>query len=157
MPYAQLETCKPKILHNLHFKSRTITQPERPSWIPVHITENWDTDPFAYQTEKELMPAGGPHGQLLSYITEVLRIPLKKRGLMLLIDTFVLYRDSNNIRKRIGPDLLLMEDCFPVPSAYDLDIRPSPRCVIEITSPKSHFKDLHNNVPFYFSLVMVTK
>jgi len=55
-------------------------------------------------------------------------------------------------KKRIGPDLLLMEDCYPAPSAYDLDIRKPPRCIIETTSPKSHFKDLRANVPFYFGL-----
>jgi len=129
---------------------------DRPGWIPSHITENWDTDPFAYQTEEELMPAGGLHGQLLTYITEVMRGPLQKQGLMLLVDTFLLYRNSSNVKKRIAPDLLLMEDCFPAPSAYDLDIRKPPRCLIETTSPKSHFKDLKANVPFYFGLGVET-
>ncbi len=159
MSYAQLlETYKPNIVHNHRFKNRVINRIklERPGWIPAHITENWDTDPFAYQTEEELMPAGGLHGQLLTYFAEMLRIPLKKQGLMLLIDTFLLYRDSNNVRQRIGPDLLLMEDCFPAPSAYDLDTRPPPRCVIETTSPKSHYKDLKENVAFYFSLGIET-
>jgi len=73
-----------------------------------------------------------------------------------LIDTFLLYQDSNNVRKRIGPDLLLMEDCFPAPSAYDLKTRLPPRCVIETTYPKSHFKDLESNVSFYFSLGIET-
>jgi len=67
--------------------------------------ETWDTDPFAYQTLAKLMPAGGLHGQLLTYVTEVVRIPLKKPGLMLLVDTFLLYRNSSNVKKRIGPDL----------------------------------------------------
>ena len=131
-------------------------KPERPGWIPAHITENWDTDPFAYQTEAELMPAGGVHGQLLTYVTEVVRVPLKKQGLMLLVDSFLLYRDSNHVKNRIGPDLLLMEDCFPPPSSYDLDTKSPPRCLIETTSPKSHFKDLQENVPFYFSLGVET-
>jgi Uma2 family endonuclease len=129
---------------------------DRPGWIPSHITENWDTDPFAYQTEEELMPAGGLHGQLLTYIAEVVRVPLKKQGLMLLVDTFLLYRNSSNVKKRVGPDLLLMEDCFPAPPAYDLDIRKPPRCIIETTSPKSHFKDLKANVAFYFGLGVET-
>jgi len=158
MPYARVETYKPKIFHRPSFQTRARPkiQPERPGWIPSHLTENWDTDPFAYQTEEELMPAGGLHGQLLSYITEVVRIPLKKQGLMLLVDTFLLYRNSSNVKNRIGPDLLLMEDCFPAPSAYDLDTRSPPRCLIETTSPKSHVKDLQQNVPFYFSLGVET-
>jgi len=140
----------------LRMTARKKIKPDRPGWIPSHITENWDTDPFAYQTEKELMPAGGLHGQLLTYITEVVRIPLKKPGLMLLVDTFLLYRNSSNVKKRIGPDLLLMEDCYPAPSAYDLDTRKPPRCLIETTTPKSHFKDLRANVPFYFGLGVET-
>ncbi len=152
MSYALLETYEPKIFHNLQFKSRA----ERPGWIPSHITENWDSCPFAYQTEEELMPAGGLHGQLLGYIAEMLRVHLKKQGLMLLLDTFLLYRDAINVKRRIGPDLLLMEDCFPASSAYDLDIRPPPCCVIEITSPDSHFKDLQENVLFYFGLGIET-
>ncbi|MDM8558654.1 Uma2 family endonuclease [Candidatus Parabeggiatoa sp. HSG14] len=140
----------------LKIKATRKTKPERPGWIPSHITENWDTDPFAYQTEEELMPAGGLHGQLLTYIVEVLRIPLKKQSLMLLVDTFLLYRDSNKVKNRIGPDLLLMEDCFPAPSSYDLEISKPPRCIIELTSPDSHFKDLTSNVPFYFGLGVET-
>ncbi len=155
MSYAQLETYKFKV-PEFRLKAVQRSQLERPGWIPSHITENWDTDPFAYQTEKELMPAGGPHGQLLTYFTEMLRIHLKKQGLMLLVDTFLLYRNSNNVSNRIGPDLLLMEDCFPSPSVYDLDTRPPPSCVIEITSPQSHYKDLHKNVRFYFNLGIET-
>jgi len=154
MSYARLETYEPKRVPNPRLKTGLIRkrQPERPAWIPSHITENWDTDPFAYQTEEELMPAGGLHGQLLSYLTEILRVFLEKQGMMLLVDTFLLYRDSKQIKHRIGPDLLLMEDCFPAPSSYDLDTRPPPRCLIEFTSPKSHLKDLQNNVALYFGL-----
>jgi Uma2 family endonuclease len=156
MPYAQLENYEPKIILKPPLQILKNTQQDRPSWIPAHITENWDPDPFAYQTEEELMPAGGLHGQLLTYIAEVVRVPLEKQGLMLLIDTFLLYRDAKQVRRRIGPDLLLMENTFPAPSAYDLDIRPPPRCVVETTSPNSHLKDLEDNVPFYFSLGIET-
>jgi len=131
-------------------------KPDRPGWIPSHITENWDTDPFAYQTEKELMPAGGLHGYFISHIVEVVRVPLEKQGLMLLIDTFLLYRNSSNVKNRIDPDLLLMEYCSSVPFDYDLDIRQPPRCIIDVTSPKSSFKDLEANVPFYFGLGVET-
>jgi hypothetical protein len=140
------------------FKTSTIkaVKVDRPGWIPPHITENWDTDPFAYQTEEELMPAGGLHGQLLTYVTEVVRAPLEKQGLMLLVDTFLLYRDPNRKKQRVAPDLLLMPHQFPAPSAYDLDLLPPPRCLVETTSPRSRFKDLEGNVPFYFGLGVET-
>ena len=131
-------------------------KPDRPGWIPSHITENWDTDPFAYQNEEELMPAGGLHGYFISHIVEVVRVPLEKRGLMLLIDSFLLYRNSSNVKNRIDPDLLLMEYCSLVPFDYDLDIRQPPRCIIDVTSLKSSFKDLEANVPFYFGLGVET-
>jgi len=143
---------------SIRLKTNTIraVKVERPGWIPPHITNNWDTDPFAYQTEEELMPASGLHGQLLTYVTEVVRAPLEKQGLMLLVDTFLLYRDKNQQKQRVAPDLLLMPHQFPAPSAYDLDILPPPRCLVEITSPKSHFKDLKANMPFYVSLGVET-
>jgi len=28
---------------------------DRPGWIPPEITENWDTDTYAYQTETEIL------------------------------------------------------------------------------------------------------
>ncbi len=126
--------------------------PDRPGWIPAEITENWDDNPYAYQTEEELMPAGGLHGQLLAYLMELLRVTLRKRGLMLLMDTFMLYRDTQGIKQRIAPDLLLMPWCFPPPSAYDLDVEPAPLCIFEVTSPNSRLKDLKINVPFYLGL-----
>lgn len=126
--------------------------PDRPGWVPEHIREGWDPDPYAYQTEEDLMPAGGLHGQLLTYITEVLRVHLEERRQMLLVDAFVLYRDARGIKQRVGPDLLLMEYVYPPPAAYDLDVRPVPRCIIEITSPDSHIKDLKSNVALYLGL-----
>ena len=128
------------------------SQLDRPGWIPAEITHNWDTDPYAYQTEEELMPGGGLHGQLLAYLMELLRATLKARGLMLLMDTFMLYRDKQGIKQRIAPDLLLMPFRFPPPSAYDLDVEPPPLCVVEVTSTKSHFRDLQQKVPFYLGL-----
>ncbi|MFO1431335.1 MAG: Uma2 family endonuclease [Candidatus Competibacteraceae bacterium] len=125
---------------------------DRPGWIPPEITHDWDTDPYAYQTEEELMPGGGLHGQLLAYLMELLRATLKARGLMLLWDTFMLYRDKHGVKQRIAPDLLLMPFGFPPPSAYDLDVEPPPSCVVEVTSIKSHFWDLQQQVPFYLGL-----
>ena len=98
------------------------------------------------------MPGGGLHGQLLAYLMELLRATLKTRGLMLLMDTFMLYRDKQGIKQRIASDLLLMPFCFPPPSAYDLDVEPPPLCVVEVTSTKSHLRDLQQKVPFYLGL-----
>jgi Uma2 family endonuclease len=125
---------------------------ERPGWIPREITENWDRDPYAYQTEEELMPAGGLHGYLVAYFVEILRSFLETRGLMLLADTFMLYRDGQGVKQRISPDLLLMPFRFPPPSAYNLDIEPPPVLVMEITSPKSRMRDMKNKVFFYTGL-----
>jgi len=125
---------------------------DRPGWIPPEIKENWDTDPYAYQTEEELMPAGGLHAYLVTYFVEVLRSFLETRGLMLLADTFMLYRDGKGIKQRISPDLLLMPFSFPPPSAYDLDIEPPPSVVMEVTSPKSRARDMKNKLFFYTGL-----
>lgn len=129
---------------------------DRPGWIPPDILENWDPDPYAYQTEEELMPAGGLHGQLLTYLVEVLRMPLKQRQQMLLVDTFLLYRDAQGIRRRVAPDLLFMPLRPDLPTAYDLDVEPPPPCVMEVTSPSSHVKDLEKMVSFYFKLGIST-
>lgn len=122
---------------------------DRPGWIPEDIGEDWDADPYAYQTEEELMPAGGPHGQLLAYILELVRHVLASRGLVFLFDTFMLYRDERGIKRRIAPDLLLMPYRSPVPAAYDLDVEPPPLLVVEATSPDSHVKDLEAKVALY--------
>ncbi|MCP4353198.1 MAG: hypothetical protein GY795_47715 [Desulfobacterales bacterium] len=129
---------------------------DRPGWIPAEITYDWDTNPYAYQTEEELMPAGGLHGQILAYLMEILRDSLGKKELMLLMDTFMMYRDMRGIKQRVAPDLLLMPYRDFPPSSYDLDIEPSPLGVIEVTSPKSHLKDLKDNVPFYMGLGIPT-
>ena len=131
-------------------------QIDRPGWIPAEISEGWDENPYAYQTEEELMPAGGLHGYLLGYIMELLRYYLKQRGLMLLLDVFLLYRDRRGIKQRISPDLLLMAERFPPPSAYDLDVEPPPLSVIEVTSPKSHVSDLKRKSRFYLEIGVPT-
>jgi Uma2 family endonuclease len=125
---------------------------DRPGWVPAHIVRDWNPNPYAYQTEEEKMPAGGLHGQLLAYLMELLRVFLDRQGLMLLLDTFLLYRDEKKIKQRVAPDLLLMPYRFPPPSAYDLDVEPPPILVIEVTSPDSHIKDLQHNMDFYAGL-----
>ena len=125
---------------------------DRPGWIPPEITHDWDPSPYAYQTEEEQMPGGGLHGRLLAYIMAILQDIVESRDMMLLMDTFMLYRDALGVKQRIAPDLLLMPFHAEPPSAYDLDIEPTPLLVGEITSPDSHAKDLENSVPLYASL-----
>ena len=125
---------------------------DRPGWIPADILCDWNTDPYAYQTEEELMPAGGLHGQLLAYIMEILRDFIRSEDMMMLMDTFMLYRDCQGVRQRVAPDLLLMQFRPVPPSAYDLDIEPPPLFVAEVTSPDSHLKDLESNVSFYAAM-----
>jgi Uma2 family endonuclease len=132
------------------------TKLDRPGWIPSHIKSDWDTYPYAYQTEEEMMPQGGPHGLLSAYICELLRSYLKEPDFMLLQDPFLLYRDTQNIKQRIAPDLLLMPFRFPAPPSYDMDIEPPPPCVVEITSPDSHQKDLDDNKTLYMGLGIST-
>ena len=130
---------------------------DRPAWIPDHILDGWDTSPYAYQTEEEQMPAGGPHGRLLSYIFALVSYLIEPKGLMFLPDTFMLYRDKGKGRKkRVGPDLLLMPYRDEAPSAYDLDVEPPPLMVVEITSPDSHLNDLAKKNGFYLGLGIPT-
>ena len=134
-------------------KKRVVpAQPDRPGWIPKEITHNWDTCPYAYQTEEELMPAGGPHGELLMYLGQILENFLKKKGLRFLADTFMIYRDAKGIRQRIAPDLMIIPFRSPAPSAYDLDTEPPPAAVAEILSPKSRSVDLEKKVALYGGL-----
>jgi len=116
---------------------------DRPGWIPPDILYVWDTCPYAYQTEKELMPAGGLHNEILTYIAEILRYFFKTRGLRFLADTFMLYRDSQGIKQRVAPDFMVIPFRHPPPSAYDLETEPAPLAIMEITSPKSHMKDMY--------------
>lgn len=122
---------------------------DRPGWIPAQITNNWDPNPYAYQTEDELMPAGGLHGQLVPYIIELLRYWLKQRGLMVLFDTFLLYRDQKGVKQRIAPDLILMPYREDPPTVYDLEVEPLPLLLVEVTSPQSHLADLQHKVRLY--------
>lgn len=134
-------------------KTRPPIALDRPGWIPPDVIQDWDPDPYAYQTEEELMPAGGPHGQILTYIMELVRHFLKARDLMFLPDIFVLYRDVAGVKRRIGPDLTLMPYRAPAPWAYDLDVEPLPLLVAEITSRKSRLYDLEDKVDFYLGFL----
>lgn len=125
---------------------------DRPGWIPSDITRDWDTNPYAYQTEEELMPAGGLHGDLLTRFAEVVRAFLETRGIRFLADTFMLYRDERGVKQRISPDFLIMPFRSPPPSAYDLDVEPPPLAVVEITSSKSHMTDRGKKLRLYMGM-----
>lgn len=129
---------------------------DRPAWIPDHIIEDWDTCPYAYQTEEELMPAGGPHGRVLESILRLIGHLLEAKDLMLLMDVFMLYRNEEGVKKRIAPDLLLMPHRDIAPSAYDLDVESPPSLVVEVTSPDSHLSDLSRKNSFYLGLGIST-
>jgi Uma2 family endonuclease len=88
----------------------------------------------------------------LTYIVELVRHFIEARGSTFLVDTFMLYRDANHIKRRIAPDLLLMPLRIPPPSAYDLDAEPIPRMVVEVTSPDSRRQDLDDKVTLYANL-----
>ena len=130
-------------------KPRPLVLLDRPGWIPPHITENWDTDPYAYQTEQEMMAGGGPHGQVLIQLTSLLDDCLKARQKMFLMNVFMLYRDQKGIKQRIGVDLLIMPDRSMIPHAYDLDVEPPPLCMIEAISMKNSYQELVARIPFY--------
>jgi Uma2 family endonuclease len=125
----------------------------RPGWIPPHILHGWDPDTYAYQTEEEMMPAGGPHGEMLAYLAENLKDFLKNRGMRSLPDTFMLYSDREDTEQRIGPDILIIPFCSPAPSSYDTQTEPPPFAAAEITSPKSRKKDLEDNVALYTEVI----
>lgn len=128
---------------------------DRPAWIPLDIVANWDPSPYAYQTPEEQMPGGGAHGVLMGYIYEVLEHFLRGRDLMLMLDMFMLYRDTSEtggIKRRISPDLLFLAAESPPPSAYDLDDRPAPVCLGEIVSPDSRQSDVETKRALYTAL-----
>jgi len=121
--------------------TETVSQADRPGWIPADIIYDWDTCPYAYQTEEELMPAGGLHGQLLAYIMEILRTPLEDRERMFLMDTFMLYRNRKGVKQRFAPDLLLMPFRFPRPPRMTWTGSRRPSSWRRSPLPKVHLKD----------------
>lgn len=119
------------------------TSIQRPKWIPDHITENWDTDPYAYQTKEDLMPHGGPHGRTRIEALIQLSGPLRRHGLLVLTDIFLIYEDRDEGPNRCAPDLLVVP-CQPgdsFPYAYDIRTDPMPICAIEIVSEFSKEDD----------------
>ncbi|MEM7533052.1 MAG: hypothetical protein AAF639_12805 [Chloroflexota bacterium] len=116
---------------------------ERPAWIPDYITADWDTDPYAYQTEEESMPASILHNDRLSGMHSDVKGIGKERGWLPIMDSFLLYRNEKNVRERVAPDLLIVPslDEEALMSSYDIETQPTPLCAMEIVSPSSETKD----------------
>ncbi len=133
-----------------------IFRADRPGWIPESVGDDWDRNPYAYQTREELMPAGHFHTLYLQILAEMLRPLLARKGLQLLLDVFIFYRDWEKRKQRIAPDALIARGTELAPSqayrCYDLDVEPLPLCVIEITSASSHMHDQHRKRLFYAAL-----
>ncbi len=127
--------------------------PERPGWIPDDIGEDWDPDPYAYQTEEEIMPAGTYHGLFLMMVIQMLDGYVQTLGLTMLQDVFVSYRDEQDEKKRLAPDIVLAPVATlteeQLVGAYDLDVDHPPVCLVEITSPSSHKHDLEEKCYWY--------
>ncbi len=136
-------------LRMLRQADRQTPPADRPGWIPPDILFGWDTDPYAYQTEEEMMPAGGPHGRLLGHVMGILEDALRGRDLMLLMDIFLMYWDSGGVRQRVAPDLTLMPFRLPEPPSHNLGKGPPPLAVAEITSPSSRPDDMGDKVLLY--------
>ncbi len=109
---------------------------DRPGWIPDCITENWDTDPYAYQTEEELMPQGGPHDSIIDKTRRLIRPVLNSIGKMAMHDVFVIFRDKHGVLQRNAKaaDLMVVEHEEPPPTAWYLDQRPAPVVTMEVPS-----------------------
>lgn len=133
-----------------------IFRPDRPGWIPESVGDDWDPDPYAYQTQEELMPAGRFHNLYLQILAEMLGPLLGRMGLEAVIDVFIFYRDPEGRKQRIAPDMVIA----PVTElsdeqkarSYDLDVEPLPPCVIEIVSPRSREYDLEQK-PFLYAFL----
>ncbi len=127
--------------------------PERPGWIPDDIGDDWDPDPYAYQIEEDLMPAGNYHGLFLMMIIQMLDGYVQTLGLTMLQDVFVLCRNEQDKKMRLAPDIVLAPVATlteeQLVGAYNLDVDPPPVCLVEITSPGSHKHDLEEKCSWY--------
>lgn len=128
-------------------------QPERPGWVPEWVGGDWNPHPYAYQAAGHAAPAGRFHSAYLQTLAELLCPVLEQSGLMLVMDTYLLYRDWENRLQRMAVDVLIAPpadepDDEQTAYAYNLDTEPLPRCVIELTSvrnqaPAARHKRLH--------------
>jgi Uma2 family endonuclease len=130
---------------------------DRPGWIPEWVGDDWNPHPYAYQTEEELMPAGRFHSRYMKLLSQLFDPLLERLGLYLLLDVFIFYRDWEGRKQRIAPDALIAPvftelDDEQAARSYDLDVEPTPLCVIELTSPESHERD-QDRKPFAYALL----
>jgi Uma2 family endonuclease len=134
-----------------------IFRKDRPGWIPESVGDDWDLNPYAYQTEEQLMPAGRFHGLYLQTLGELFNPLIERAELYLLFDVFIFYRDWEGRKQRIAPDALIAPafteiDDEQAARSYDLDVEPLPLCVIELTSPESQKGDRQSKRLFYAAL-----
>ncbi len=133
-----------------------IFRPDRPGWIPEGVGDDWDPNPYAYQTREELMPAGHHHSLYIQLLAEMLTPVLERRGLRRFIDVFIFYRDWEHRKQRIAPDMLIAPphavDVDEAIHSYDLDNDPVPLCAVEIISPGSRQADKLDKKLFYGAL-----
>jgi Uma2 family endonuclease len=133
-----------------------IFRPDRPGWIPEWVGDDWDPNPYAYQTREELMPAGHHHSLYIQLLAEMLMPVLERRGLRRFIDVFIFYRDWERRKQRIAADMLIAPphavDVDEAIHSYDLDNDPVPLCAVEIISPGSRQADTLDKKLFYSAL-----
>jgi hypothetical protein len=117
---------------------RALLEQRRPAWVPDYVGEDYDRDPYAYQTRRELMPEGADHNEVASdQIGSALRPYVAARGWYLMGDTFILYAPPARFRKhRIAPDLFITrQPILPPHREYALyDVEEPPLAVFEVTS-----------------------
>lgn len=89
------------------------------------------------------MPAGLRHNKNLGNMWSKLDPIADERGWLLYMDNFMLYRNEENKRDRVAPDLLIVpyRDDEMATTSYDIESQSLPYCAIEIVSPSSKEKD----------------
>jgi hypothetical protein len=138
--------------------SYDLFHPDRPGWIPETVGDDWDRNPYAYQSPEELMPAGHLHGLYLNILVSMLAPVLNRLGLRLFIDVFIFYRDWEGRKQRIAPDAVIAPGLDRPDQSlhtYDLDNQPLPLCAIEVILPSSCAADEHGKRLFYAHLGIV--
>jgi Uma2 family endonuclease len=124
---------------------RALLEVRRPAWVPEYVGDDYDRDPYAYQTRQELMPEGANHNEVASdQIGSALRPYVAARGWYLMGDTFIVYAPPARFRKhRIAPDLFISrQPILPPHREYAMyDLEEPPIAVFEVTAPGSAESD----------------
>jgi len=117
---------------------RALLEQRRPAWVPDYVGDDYNRDPYAYQTRRELMPEGADHYEVASdQLGSALRPYVAARGWYLMGDTYILYAPPARFRKhRIAPDLFISRQPILPPSReYALyDVEEPPLAVFEVSS-----------------------